>query len=230
MRLKAPRVPTAASAAFGANRGPRVLPGTYTVRMTKDKNVYETKLQVVPDPRSKHTPEDRKAQFDLAMKLYNQLGDMTFAVDRINGVRVGLDERAAKLGTDPLADQLRKASAQVDELRKKIVATKEGGMITGEERLREYLTDLYSSVVQYEGRPSATQVQRTDALARELADVVKEFDAWAAKELPGINQSLAAKAQPKIELLTREAWQKEGEEGGGASRGSRDAENPFERD
>src|SRR5262249_50481748 len=140
MRLKAPRVPTAASAAFGANQGPRVLPGTYTVRMTKDKNVYETKLKVVPDPRSKHTPEDRKAQFDLAMRLYRQLGDMTFAVDRINGVRAGLDERAVKLGSDPLAEQLRKASAQVDEMRKKIVATKEGGMITGEERLREYLT------------------------------------------------------------------------------------------
>ena len=105
MRLKPPRVPTAANAA-GGTFGPRVLPGTYTVKMTKDKNVYETKLVVVPDPRSKHTPEDRKAQFDLAMKLYRSLGDMTFAVDRINGVRAALEERAGKLPAgDPLAAQ-----------------------------------------------------------------------------------------------------------------------------
>jgi hypothetical protein len=215
MRLKGPRVPPAAAVAFGANSGPRVLPGTYTVRMTKDKKVYETKLQLVPDPRSKHTPEDRKAQFDLAMKLYGMLGDMTFAVDRINGVRAALEERAAKLPAgDPLAAQLRKASAEADALRQKIVATKEGGMITGEERLREYLTDLYSSVAVYEGRPSATQVQRADALGRELSDVVKDFDAWAGKELSTINEALKAKGAAPIELLTREAWEKAGTDGG----------------
>ena len=184
--------------------------------MTKDKAVIETKLEIVADPRSKHTPEDRKAQFDLAMKLYGMLGDMTFAVERINALRADLDARAAKLPAgDALAARLRKASADLDVLRQKIVATKEGGMITGEERLREYLTDLYGNVVSYEGRPSATQVQRTDALGRELAAVVQEFDAWTAKELPGINQALAAKGQPKIELLTRDEWEKTGEESGG---------------
>jgi len=210
MRLKAPRVPTAASAAFGAAFGPRVLPGTYTVRMTKDKNVYTTKLEVAADPRSKHTPLDRKAQFDLAMKLYGELGDMTFAVDRINGVRLALDARAAKLPAgDPLAKRLHDASAQVDELRKKIVATKEGGMITGEERLREYLTEIYGSVINYEGRPTQTQVQRTDSIARELADVVRDFDAWLAKELPGIDSALASKQLPPITPLTRGEWEKE---------------------
>jgi hypothetical protein len=184
--------------------------------MTKDKNVYETKLQLVPDPRSKHTPDDRKAQFDLAMRLYRMLGDMTYAVDRINGGRAALEERADRLsGGDALAERLRKASADLDVIRQKIVATKEGGMITGEERLREYLTDLYGNVVLYEGRPSATQVQRADALARELSDVVKDFDAWAAKELPAINQALAAKGQAAIGLLTREAWEKAGEAAGG---------------
>ncbi|PYS80445.1 MAG: sialidase, partial [Acidobacteria bacterium] len=182
MRLKAPRVPTAASAAFSASTGPRVLPGNYTVKMTKDKNVYTTQLQVMPDPRSKHTPADRRAQFDLSMKLYNLLGDMTFAVDRINGVRLELDRAAAKLpANDPLVARLRAASARVDELRRKIVATKEGGAITGEERLRENLADLYGNVNNYEGRPAQTQVERTDAIARELADIVRDFDAWLAK-------------------------------------------------
>src|SRR5437868_4608884 len=79
MRMKAPRVPTAASAAFGAQVGPRVMPGAYTVKLTKDKNVYTMPLQVTGDPRANYPLRDRKAQFDLAMKLYHTLEDMTFA-------------------------------------------------------------------------------------------------------------------------------------------------------
>ncbi|MFN2500296.1 MAG: sialidase, partial [Pyrinomonadaceae bacterium] len=105
--------------------------------MTKDKQVYTTQLQVVTDPRSNHTPEGRRAQLDLSLKLYDQLGNMTFNVERINEVRLALNDRASKLpANDPLVKRLEIASAAVDELRKKIVATKEGGAITGEERLR----------------------------------------------------------------------------------------------
>ena len=208
MRLPPPRVPPAASAAFGAAFGARVLPGTYTVRMTKDTAVYTTQLQVVADPRAKHTPEDRRAQFDLALKLSGTLADMTFAVDRMNGVLQALDGRAAQLqARDPLATRLRAARATVDTLRKKIVATKEGGMITGEERLRENLADLYGSVIFYDGRPSQTQVERADALARELADVGREFDAWAGRELVRLNSALTGKRLDPIPLLTRAQWE-----------------------
>jgi hypothetical protein len=210
MRLKAPKVPRAATAAFGAAFGPRVLPGVYTVKMTKDKQVYSAQLQITTDPRSKHTAEDRKAQFDLALKLYNQLGNMTFAVDRINGVRLALDDRAAKLPDgDPLRRRLEAASSAVDQLRKKIVATKEGGAITGEERLREFLSDLYSNVVFYEGRPSQTQVERADVLARELGDVVKDFDGWLTKELAGINADLTKSQLASIQPISRDEWEKQ---------------------
>jgi hypothetical protein len=84
-------------------------------------------------------------------------------------------------------------------------------MITGEERLREYLSDLYGNVLSYEGRPSQTQVERADALARELADVVKEFEAWTTKELASVNAGLAKKKLEPIKPLTREMWEKKDE-------------------
>ena len=74
--------------------------------------------------------------------------------------------------------------------------------------MREYLADLYSNVIFYEGRPSQTQVERADALARELADVVKDFDAWEVKELSDINSALAKKRIEVIKPLTREKWEK----------------------
>jgi len=200
MRLKAPTVPAAASAAGGATIGPRLLPGTYTVRMTKDKDVITTPLVVVSDPRLTHTPADRAAQFALSKRLADMLGEMSSVVDRLNAVRLGLDDRAAKLPAgDPLVARLRSASASADAMRKKIVATKEGGMITGEERLRENLADLYGSVSGYDGRPTQMEIDRADAIGREVADISKDFDAWVAKELTGLNAEITAK---KLEAVT----------------------------
>ncbi len=207
MRLKPPRVPPAATAAFGALVGPRLLPGTYTVKMTRDTSVYTARLRVVADPRSTHTPLERRAQLALARRLATLLTDMTFDVEKMNGVRAELDARAAALPAgDTLAARLRAASAAVDTLRKRIVATKEGGMITGEERLRENLAELYGGVVGYEGRPSATQVARAASIARELADVMAGFDAWSARELGGINAALGARQLQPIAPITRAAW------------------------
>ena len=209
MHLKPPRVPPAATAAFGAAVGPRVLPGTYTVKMTKDEKVYTTQLQVVLDPRVKFTLEDRKAQYDLANRVAASLNHMSWLVDAIVGVREAAAARAAALPpNDALRARLQQLSAAADQLRAKVVATKEGGAITGEERLREFMTGLYSDVNSYEGRPTDSQVARADALARELEDVVREFTALTGKELPGINQELAAKKAAPIAVIAEADWQK----------------------
>ena len=75
-------------------------------------------------------------------------------------------------------------------------------MITGEERLRENLADLYGNVTFYDGRPSKTEVARTTAIGRELQDVSRSFDAFVAKEIPGINAALASRKLPLIPVLT----------------------------
>src|SRR5262249_41443002 len=205
--LKPPKVPPAASVAGGATIGPRLLPGTYTVKMTKDKDVFTTQLRVLPDPRETHSLADRQAQLDLSLKLVAMLSDMTYAVDGMNAARAALEDRAGKLSpSDPLATKLRSASSAVDELRKKIVATKEGGMITGEERLRENLAELYGYVAFYDGRPTQSQLDRADAIARELADISREFDDWSTKELPPLNAALGSKRLEPIRPLTRAQW------------------------
>jgi hypothetical protein len=153
------------------------------------------------DPRTNHTMAARRAQFELSKKLAEMLGEMSTTVDRMNAMRAALENRASQLpANDPLAARLRSASAAVDVLRKKIVATKEGGMVTGEERLREYLANLYGDVNGYDGRPTQMQIDRTESLGKELADVAKDYDAWVARELPSLNSALTAK---KLEPIAR---------------------------
>ena len=93
-------------------------------------------------------------------------------------------------------------------MRSKIVATKEGGAVTGEERLREFLGGLYGDVNGYEGKPTDSQVARADALARELEDVIREFTDLAARQLPALNQDLGTKQLGAIQVISEAEWQK----------------------
>ena len=209
MRLKAPDVAPAATALNGAQRGPRVLPGTYTVKLTKGDQTYTEQVKVVMDPRATYTLDDRKAEFELSMKIYNLLEHMSWGVESIEGVRNAANARAAKLPEkDLLRQQLAKLATDCDALRSKIVATKEGGMITGEERIRELIGELYGNVTGYDGRPTEYQVARTESLGHELQDVIDDFQKLTQANLPGINGSLKKKKMETIVVLSETNWQK----------------------
>jgi hypothetical protein len=141
------------------------------------------------------------------MRVYNLLTDMSFDVDRINGVHDALLARAATLKGDAvLAKRLNDLAQKVEELRRKIVATKEGGAVTGEERIREKTTGLYGAILNYEGRPGDYQITRIDSLKKELDDVRAEFESVLAKDLPAINKSLKQKKLQSVEPISRKAW------------------------
>jgi photosystem II stability/assembly factor-like uncharacterized protein len=200
MREKPPRVPPAAQIANAGIRGPRLLPGVYTVRMTKAGKVSETKLTVGLDRRAKFSEADRKAQFDAAMRVRALFGQESVLMDRIVALRANLAKNAGALSE---SDALRKAVAdfdvKVDAVRKQIVATTEGGAITGEERLREHTDQLYGAILSYEGKPADYQVANIDALKQELEDVTKEFEQLITKELPTLNDALKAKGQQPVD-------------------------------
>src|SRR5215470_7019332 len=117
------------------------------------------------------------AQFDAAMRVHALLGRMRTLVERIEGVRGGVEERIKGLPeSDALVAKGRAVTNRLEDARKKIVATKEGGAVTGEERLREHADILYGALLSWEGRPAAYQLERIDTLGRELDDVTKEVD------------------------------------------------------
>jgi hypothetical protein len=200
MRAKPPRVPPAAQIAVGGIRGPRLVPGVYTVRLTKAGKAYDTKLTVGLDRRAKFSAADRKAQFDAAMRVHGLFGEESALMDRIIALRKTLAQNGAGLPEgDPLRKNISDFDGKVDGVRKKIVATTEGGAITGEERLREHTDQLYGAILSYEGKPGGYQIAYIDSLKRELNDVTKEFDQLLAQDLPALNDSLKAKGQQPIE-------------------------------
>jgi photosystem II stability/assembly factor-like uncharacterized protein len=199
MREKPPRVPPAAQLANSGIRGPRLLPGTYTVRMTKTGKATETKLTVGLDRRVKFTEADRKAQYDAAMKVHALFGDESALMDRILALRDSLAKSSEPLSEgDELRQKIGDFDKKVDAVRKQIVATTEGGAITGEERLREHTDQLYGAILSYEGKPADYQMAYIDTLRKELDDVTKQFEQLLSKDLPTLNDTLKGKGKPPI--------------------------------
>ena len=199
MRMKPPVVPPAAQLAHQSTRGPRLPPGTYTVRLTKADRVYETPLVIGLDRRAEYSIADRKAQFDAAMRVHALFGEMTAFVQRLNIARDGLQVRARALPqNDGLLKDLAALEKRTDAIRTQIVATKEGGAITGEERLREHTDILYGAIMSWEGRPTAYQLARIDVLRAELARTSGELEDLLKNELPRINGELTSRGLPPI--------------------------------
>jgi hypothetical protein len=194
MQLKAPRVPRAAQPAFNSTQGPRVLPGTYTLRLTKGDEVVDTKITIGLDTRAPYSVADRKADFEAETRVVALFNRMSDAVDRLETAHSGIEARIGALPQgDALTEKLKKLEEKLEASRKKIVATKEGGAITGEERIREHTDELYGALVGWEGRPARYQVERIDALSKELDDVTKEVDALVANDVKTIDGELRSR-------------------------------------
>jgi hypothetical protein len=152
-------------------------------------------------PREIHGA-DRKAQYDAAMRVHALFGAESAMMDRIMPLRAGVARAMKDL---PEGDQLRKTLAdfegKVDAVRKQIVATTEGGAITGEERLREHTDQLYGAILSYEGKPGDYQIAYIDTLKRQLDDVTKQFEEVSTKDLPAVNEALKAAGKPPIAFV-----------------------------
>jgi hypothetical protein len=198
MRTKAPQVPPAASLAGASAFGERFLPGTYTVRLTKAGEVSTEPLTVTLDKRATFTVPDRQAQFAAAERVKSMFARMSTLVGQINGVR---DKATSLASGDAPADikaAAKRLNAKADELRKEIVATKEGGAITGEERLREHTDDVYGAINSVEDRPTNYQMARIDALDRELKDVETAWATFQSEDLARFNVMLKGANLPPL--------------------------------
>jgi hypothetical protein len=110
--------------------------------------------------------------------------------------------------------KLRATVDRLDEAKKKIVATKEGGAITGEERIREHADQLYGALTVWEGRPAQYQLERIDVLRRELDEVTKDLDTIVTRHIRPLDGELLAHKLAPIPTTSAP-----GEGGGDTGRG-----------
>jgi hypothetical protein len=94
-----------------ASRGPRVVPGTYDVRLTVDQATFSQPLRVVMDPRSLVTPQELDQQQRTGRQIYAEMIAARQAAAGINAVQKQLADLLPRIGEEhrdlkPAASQL----------------------------------------------------------------------------------------------------------------------------
>jgi len=82
---------------FRRSRGPEVLPGTYTVRVTQGDQKAEGKINVLADPRFQIPAGAREANFQAAQRAAKLQSTVADTVDRIARTRTDVNAVTAKL-------------------------------------------------------------------------------------------------------------------------------------
>ncbi|MCU0353582.1 MAG: hypothetical protein MUD08_07585 [Cytophagales bacterium] len=198
-RLKTPKVATGKTFSFGGFAQPRLPEGTYTVKLTKGKDVYETKLELVPDPNSIHTADDRRIANETTMKLYGMSEQLAYVVDQVDAMRNAAAERLAK---DPgLKKTVDPLLARLDKFKETLVVTKGDNYVgSAEPQLREKIANLYSEVAGYYGRPSNAQMENVKVLEDKLKEAQATLETLKGKNLTDLNTRLAKAKLDEIKL------------------------------
>ena len=208
-REKPPKVPASNTLSGGAFFGPTVLPGTYTVKVIKGEDVFESSVKVEFDPNLPHSESDKELQLKTLRRAYNMLEDLAFMDARIIGVHRELSEITGSSETKPsLKKKLDPYQKRLDELHKEMVATKMGG-ITGEEQLREKISGVYGAVMRYYGKPTQSQIERLNTLDAELKSKAVEIEKLLGPELSEINKMIVKAGMEEVKVMTLEEFKKE---------------------
>ncbi len=209
-RGKPPKMPPAAGLVENefVFFGPQVQEGAYTVKITKGKETYSSQIKLVPDRRTKSTAADRALQHKTVTQLYDMLAQLTYVVDATNDLRDQARQRAASASDSGLKEQLNGLVQKLEDFRSTLVSVKEGGMITGEKKLREKLGELYGGINAYSGRPTQSQIDSTSLFQKKLDEASGQFQSITGTSLPPLNTSLQTKSMELLKAMTREDWER----------------------
>jgi photosystem II stability/assembly factor-like uncharacterized protein len=209
-RGKPPKVPAAAGLVQNEFLfyGPQVQEGTYNVKLTKGKETYTSEVKLVPDPRTKSTAADRALQHKTVVELYDMLSQLTFIVDATNDLHDQTKQRASTASDKNLKQQLDALVQKLEEFRSTLVSVKEGGMITGELKLREHLGELYGAINGYSGRPTQSQIESATVEKKQLDDAGAKFQSITTSSLPLLNTALQGQKLEPLKAMSREDWDK----------------------
>ncbi|MCY7309422.1 MAG: hypothetical protein LH619_01470, partial [Chitinophagaceae bacterium] len=132
-------------------------------------SVYTSKVKLVHDATDKNfTLDDRMKQFKTATDLYKLHEQLAMVVDTINARQKLIKETIGKVQDSSLARTMRTYNDELEKLRSELLATKQKSVFADEKKLREEITEAYSSVTGQEAAPSNLAIQRAAVLQQEV--------------------------------------------------------------
>jgi photosystem II stability/assembly factor-like uncharacterized protein len=184
-------------------RGPLVLPGRYTVKLTAGGQTYSQPLTVMMDPRIKTPASGLEQQLTLSRHITEFLADDYEAVAEVRGIRQQLDKLKPQVKANDLQPKLTQFENQLNEFGTTLATEYE--IASDDHETRYDLARLNSQLVRVldilQGTDHAPSTQAVAAAAQIEKTVREELAAWTnlkTTALPELNDRLRKAGLPLI--------------------------------
>jgi len=204
---KIPKVAKGKTLDIHAFAGPRVPAGTYTLEITKGKNVYKKQFKTLYDTLPQIPLENRKIQEKTVAQLFNMMEDLAYLVYQTDEM---IDyARQVKKQNPKLSKYADKVIEKFTALKKTMVQTTGDNYTqTPEPELREKISLLYNKVVTKYDKPSNSQMKNLKILQRELDEKHQKFEELKKKYFEKLEKKALKYGVEKLKLQTKEEFLK----------------------
>ncbi|MTI39454.1 WD40/YVTN/BNR-like repeat-containing protein [Fulvivirga lutimaris] len=178
--IKQPKMAKGKTLSFGGFTSPRVTAGKYKVVMRKGKDTYNTELELINDPNSLLTDQDRVALHETTMKLYNMSEQLAYLVYKIDET-IAKSEQVISVNANgkKVAEPIAK---ELNTLKEKLVITTGDNYVgTAEPQLREKLSNLYSKIASGFEPPTSSEMENMTLLEEQFKDALTSFEKVQSK-------------------------------------------------
>jgi photosystem II stability/assembly factor-like uncharacterized protein len=193
----------------GSVTGPRVSPGTYSVRLTVDGKTQTQTFQVKKDPRLETTQEEYGKQLSLALQLRDKLSETNQGVIRIREVRKQLEPytgRSDKRVSEAARDLIQKLTAVEEDLYQTKNRAAEDPL-NFPIKLNNKLAHLLGVVANSEYQPTAQSYMVYEELATQVNAKLKTLNGLMTTELGAFNKLVRESGVPAVEAPEKAAAQ-----------------------
>jgi photosystem II stability/assembly factor-like uncharacterized protein len=170
-RMKGPKTAAGASKPDnGAFSAPQILPGNYTVQLKVVDKTYSQRLNLVHQENESFTLSDRVLQYNTAMELYAMHEQLANTVAEIMVKKKASEEKLVQTTDKKLRKTIEEYIEQLETLRATLIPTKSSSIFVTDEKLRENISEMYSSICNTEAAPGNLQLERVKTLKANVSD------------------------------------------------------------
>ncbi len=207
LRLGGPevrRLPTPEQIAFGgAPRGPQILPGTYTVKMTAGGKVYEQTVEVKLDPGITASTAELQETLDMQIKLRDMQTVMNSSLRFLDNIKEQLKQAQTtmkNLSKEPDKDMMKALEdylKEVDTLQDKLAARDEGLGFAGKAQVADDIGSLFFALDTNFG-PTKGQREYFAEIQPAYRSRMGDVNKFLRETLPQWNEKLRGWSAPTL--------------------------------
>ncbi|HYX69481.1 MAG TPA: hypothetical protein VE825_10135, partial [Terriglobales bacterium] len=186
-------------------QGPRILPGTYQVKLTVAGKSTTQPLEIKLDPRVKVSQADLEKQLELGLKVRARNTDLHNAVNQIRELRAQLKALEYRLGQDAKSKDVVAAAKALDAkmtpVEEQLIQTKlrsSEGNLNYPTMLNEQFYTLTFSVANADAAPTQQQYEVFNLLSKQLDEQLAKWQAIVSQDVPALNELMKKNSVPAV--------------------------------